>query len=317
MQFIDEQQDSPLGGLHLCEHCLQPFLELAPILRARDQRSHVEREDGLVAQTLRYVTVGDPLSEPFHNRCLPDPRIADEHRVVLGLARQDLYDPAYLTVPAYDGVEPPRSGVCHQVTTVFFQSLVRHFWHCGGDALIAPHRREGLQKTVTVDAFCAQQPASRSVRPLIDECDEQVLDGHVLVLQPMRLSLRRIQQPGQPLGDEDLTRSGTRPARSRSASELCFHLGVQPIRVGAGLAKEARREPVRLIEQCQQQMFAVDLGVTEPQGFRLGVLQRLLRLLGQCVRVHLLPPSRRVPLLKAASSAAIRSSRSTTSPSAA
>ena len=49
MQLVDEQQDAPLGSLHLGQHGLQSLLELAAVLRTGHQRTHVEREDRLVA----------------------------------------------------------------------------------------------------------------------------------------------------------------------------------------------------------------------------------------------------------------------------
>ena len=43
VQLIDEQQDASLPLAHFLEHGLEPFLEFAAVLCARDQRAHVER----------------------------------------------------------------------------------------------------------------------------------------------------------------------------------------------------------------------------------------------------------------------------------
>ena len=108
VQLVDEQQDPALGRLDLGEHRLQALLELAAVLRARDERAHVQREDRLVLQALGDVLAHDPLGEPLDDRGLADAGIADEHGVVLRLARQDLDDAADLGVAPDDRVEPAR-----------------------------------------------------------------------------------------------------------------------------------------------------------------------------------------------------------------
>ena len=96
VQLVDEQQDAPFAGLDLLEHRLEPLLELAPVLRARHERAHVEREDRPVLEAFGDVAADDPLGEPLDDRGLADAGVADQHRVVLRLARQDLDHPADL-----------------------------------------------------------------------------------------------------------------------------------------------------------------------------------------------------------------------------
>ena len=48
VQLVDEQQNVAVALLHLVEHGLEPFLELAAELGAGDQRAHIEREYGFV-----------------------------------------------------------------------------------------------------------------------------------------------------------------------------------------------------------------------------------------------------------------------------
>ncbi len=84
MQLIDEEQDLPLCRLHLFEHRLQSFFELAAKLCAGHQRSHVEGDDPLLLQSFRYVSFDDARGEPFDNGGFPDAGFADEHGIVLG-----------------------------------------------------------------------------------------------------------------------------------------------------------------------------------------------------------------------------------------
>src|SRR4029078_10322571 len=62
VELVDEQDDVAALG-DLLHHLLQALLELAAVLRARDQRRQIERVDLLVLEQLRHVAVGDALSE--------------------------------------------------------------------------------------------------------------------------------------------------------------------------------------------------------------------------------------------------------------
>ena len=86
VQLVDEQDDLALGGLDLREHGLQALLELAPELGPRDHRAEVEGEDRAAAEPLGDIAAHDPLREPFDDRGLADPGVADQDRIVLRLA---------------------------------------------------------------------------------------------------------------------------------------------------------------------------------------------------------------------------------------
>ena len=133
--------------------------------------------------------VGDALGEALDDRGLADAGVADEHRVVLGLAGQDLHDAADLGVAADHRVEPSGAGVGDEVAAVFLQRLVGDLGHGGGDPLVAADRGQRLQERVAGDArrragAGAQVPS----RALVDQRDQQVLDRDVLVLEPGRFA---------------------------------------------------------------------------------------------------------------------------------
>ena len=100
VQLVDEGDDLALGVGDLLEHGLEPLLELAAVLRARDHRTDVERDHALAAQTVGNVALDDAPGEAFDDRGLADAGLTDEHRVVLRAARQHLDDPADLLVAA-------------------------------------------------------------------------------------------------------------------------------------------------------------------------------------------------------------------------
>ena len=108
----------------LLEHRLQPLLELAAVLRAGDQRAHVERDDPLVLQPLGHVAADDALRQPFDDGGLADAGLADQHRVVLGAAREHLDDAADLLVAADHRIELALARQLGEVAAVALERLV-------------------------------------------------------------------------------------------------------------------------------------------------------------------------------------------------
>ena len=106
------------------EHGLQPLFELAAILRAGDQRAHVERDDPLVLQALRHVAADDAAGQPFDDGGLADAGLADEHRVVLGPARQHLDDAADLFVAADHRIELALARELGEIAAVSLERLI-------------------------------------------------------------------------------------------------------------------------------------------------------------------------------------------------
>src|SRR3954462_10880847 len=117
------QQDEVAALVDLLHHLLQALLELAAVLRPGDERREVERVDLLAAQELGDVGVRDALREPLDDRRLADAGLADEHRVVLRAAREDLHDPLDLGLAAHDGVELALGGELREVAAELIQEL--------------------------------------------------------------------------------------------------------------------------------------------------------------------------------------------------
>ena len=76
--------------LQFLQNLLQPFLEIAAIARAREQRAHVEREHGRGRQHFRHLAIDDALGKAFRDRGLADAGLAHEQRIVLLPAAQHL-----------------------------------------------------------------------------------------------------------------------------------------------------------------------------------------------------------------------------------
>ena len=89
VDFVDEQDRAGIF-LELLDDLLQPFLEVAAIAGAGEQRAHVEREDRRVGKHLRHVALDDALGQALGDGRLADAGIADIERIVLRTAAKDL-----------------------------------------------------------------------------------------------------------------------------------------------------------------------------------------------------------------------------------
>src|SRR5206468_8984022 len=89
--------------------------ELAAVLRAGHERGQVERVDLLVLEQLRHLAVRDARRQALHHGGLAHARLADQHRVVLGAAGEDLHDPLDLGLAPDDRVELALRGEPREV----------------------------------------------------------------------------------------------------------------------------------------------------------------------------------------------------------
>src|SRR5207249_11661353 len=82
-----------------------------------------ERVDLLVLQQVRHLVRADARGEAFDDGGLADTRLADQHGVVLGAAREDLHHALDLRLPADDGVELPFARLLRQVAAELVEEL--------------------------------------------------------------------------------------------------------------------------------------------------------------------------------------------------
>ena len=157
MQLVDEHDDLPRGRLDLLEEGLQAVFELAAVLGPGDQRPQVERDHALVLEWLGDVPGGDAKRQALGDGGLAHPRFADQHRVVLGAARQHLYDPPDLLIAADDGIELALPRQRSQIARVLFQRLVLALGIGIGDTLSAAELGERLVDALAAHTESAEQ----------------------------------------------------------------------------------------------------------------------------------------------------------------
>ena len=180
VQLVDEGDHLALGVGDLLEHRLEPLLELTPVLGAGDHRTEVEADEPLVLQALGHVALDDAARQPFHDGGLAHAGLADEHRVVLGAARQHLDHPADLLVAPDDGIDLPGPRRLGEVAAVPLEGLVLLLRVLRRDPVAASdllHRGEHL---LTGDPEAVGQR------------QQEVLRGQVLVGEVGALPVRRV-----------------------------------------------------------------------------------------------------------------------------
>ena len=104
VQLVDEQDDVA-SGPNLLQDLLEPLLEVAPIPAARHQRPEVERVELLAGERFGDVVGHDALGQTLHDGGFAHAGLPDQHRVVLGAARQNLHHPLDLFLATDDRVE--------------------------------------------------------------------------------------------------------------------------------------------------------------------------------------------------------------------
>src|SRR5205085_12274131 len=92
VKLVDED-DGVLILHQLLHDGLQPLFELPAILGAGDDQRQVQRENALIGEKRWDVALGDALRQTLDDGSLADAGLADQDRVVLGSAAEDLHHP--------------------------------------------------------------------------------------------------------------------------------------------------------------------------------------------------------------------------------
>ncbi|CDF94048.1 hypothetical protein BN844_5401 [Pseudomonas sp. SHC52] len=163
VQFVDEQNDLSFLLRQLIEQGLEPLFELAPVLGTGDQRPHVQGQQALALEAVRYFTVDDPLGQTLGNGGLAHAWLTDQHRVVLGAALQHLDRAADLVIATDHRVELAFFGALGQVNGVFIQRLTGLLVVGVVDGFAATQVIDGIFQGLLAHALAEQQLAQLAV----------------------------------------------------------------------------------------------------------------------------------------------------------
>ncbi len=114
MYFVYEQ-DRALGPLELVQYRFEALFEIAAIFGAGQERAHVQREDRAVGEDFGHLLLDDQLRQPLGDGRLADAGLADEQRIVLAPAAQDLNGALDLRTAADQGIDVPGQRLLVQI----------------------------------------------------------------------------------------------------------------------------------------------------------------------------------------------------------
>ena len=181
VQLIDED-DGVLILHQLLHDGLQPLFKLAAILGAGHDQRKIERQNALVGQERRHVAVGDALGQAFHDGGLADARLADQHRIVLGAAAQDLHHALQLIIAADQRIERAVHGGLRQIAAelgqqrAFLGAVGGHFFRTRPCDLFAHLRK--------AQAALMQDLGGETLL-FAQQAQQQMLGADVLVIQAL------------------------------------------------------------------------------------------------------------------------------------
>ena len=284
VQFVNEEDDLPLGSGHILEHGLEPFFELSAVLCAGDQRAHVERNDPFILEAFGNVAAHDALRQSLDDGRFADTGIADEHRIVLGAAREHLDDAANFFVAANYWVEFAAFRLERQIASVALERFVGALGVLGRYSLIPAHVAQRLEQLVFRCAGISQETTGGARR--LRHRQQHVFDRHIVVLQRLGLVLRGAHDPRQLRRKRHLRRVGVGAAQPRKLADRLVDPAGERFGVDAGLGQNIRSDAPLLLQQGRQHMLRRRLRVVFVQSARIGGVKRVANALRHLLYVH-------------------------------
>ena len=298
MHLINKQDDLTGGGSDLAEDGFQAFFELASVFCARDQCTHVERHERLIAQAFRHVAIDDAQGEAFGDGGFANARLTNQNGVVLGAAGQHLHGAANLIVAADDRVDLAVAGGLSEVTGEFLQRLIAVFGAGAvGRAALAQVINRGIE-VLGGDRTCSQRVLGRGFDH--GQSCQQAFHGHKTVARLAGDFLRLIQYAHQLAVRAGV---GGRTADLGLLGERCVHSLAHAIRRATRAGDQVGGKAFAVVQKRFQQMFGGQLRMAVAHRNGLSRLQEAPRPLGELVQVHVVSP-RSAPFLSRARPAA-------------
>src|SRR5581483_12014044 len=238
----------------------------------RYERGQVERVDLLVLEDVRHLVRRDPRRQALDDGRLADARLADQHRVVLRPAREDLHHALDLGLAADDGVELALRRLLRQVAAELVEELraLRLLARgARGAALLAAAGAGQHPDDLVADLLGVgvevEQDAGGDALVLADEAEQDVLGADVVVAETQGLAQRQL---------EDLL--GARRERDLARRDLVA-LADDPRDLGPDLLdgdvqglEHACGEPLLLTQEPEQDVLGPDVVVLESASLVLG-----------------------------------------------
>ncbi|KWT97198.1 hypothetical protein APY03_1758 [Variovorax sp. WDL1] len=279
VELVDEDDGLALVLGEFVEDALQALLEFAAVLGTGEQGGHVQGQHALALEGLGDLAGDDALGQALDDGGLADAGLADEHRIVLGAALQDLDGAADFLVASDDGVELAQARALGEVEGVFLEGFALALGLGAVDALAAAHGVDGGFDGLARDAVAAREVADLGLA--VGQGQQEELAGDELVVALDGFLLGGLQQLGQLGADLHLV------VALDLRQPLDGRLGriEQPGHVGAGTL-EQRARAIGLAQHGHQKVNRLDVGVVVAQRERLRIGKGFLELGGEFVLAH-------------------------------
>src|SRR5690606_24229632 len=198
VQLIDKEDDTSFLLAQLIEHGFQTLLELTAKLGASDQRTHVQRQQALVLQAVRDLTVDDTLGQPLDDGGLAHAGLANQHRVVLGTPLRHLDASTDFVVASGHRIELAVLGALGHVDGVLVQRLPGRFAIEVVCRFAATQIADGTLQRLLANALRQQQLAQAGVA--VERSKQHQLAGDVLISFLLCQPIGLVEQARQVLG---------------------------------------------------------------------------------------------------------------------
>ena len=262
MQLVDEHDDVRVLG-QLLHDRLQALFELTAILRARDDERDVERQQPLVGEEVRHVAVDDLLREPFDDGGLADAGLADQDRVVLRPAAENLLHALELDVASDERIEQVLHRRFGQVPRELGQK--RRFLHARERRLLVEQRDDVLANGVEPHPLFHED--RRGHRPLFaKDPEQQVLGADVVVEEAVRFFSGELQDALGFGAERNLDRGRDLLAKHRAPFDFLADAFQGKVRPG----KNPAREPLALANEPEQQVLGLNRNTAKLGGLIAG-----------------------------------------------
>ena len=287
VHLVDEQDDPARGRRDFVEDGFQPFLELAAIFGAGDQRAHVERKQALVAQAFRDVAIDDPQREAFDDRRLADAGLADQDRIVLGAARKHLNGAADFLIAADHRVELAFARRLREVAGVFLQRVIGVFGGGGIRGAAFAKIFDGAVQALRSDAGLGEDLARVAVG-VHRKRKQQPFHGHEGIAGFLGDFFGGVEDAGGRRSKIELARAAAFHARQFGERQFALLQGVA--RPPPGPVDQSSGQSLLVVEQHLEKMKRRELLMAFAQSQRLRRLNEAPRALGQLFDIHVKPP---------------------------
>ena len=287
VHFVDEENDLALGALVISwstalrrssnsPRYFAPAMS-APEIQAIRRLSL--RLSGTSPATMRRAS-------PSTMAVLPTPGSPMSTGLFFVRREKHLNAAADFLVAADDRIELVLLRQLREVAPVFFERLVSGLGIGAGDALVAAHLRERLEKLVAADVERLENLADAGGGRLVEHGQHQVFDADVFVLEFLRFVLRFDQELVQALSDVEALAGGGVAGNTRDAVEFLFDLGLEQVGCDFCLFEQARHKSAFLFEQREHEVLDIDRLMLVARGDVLRLRQRSLGFFGEFVQVH-------------------------------